>query len=258
MILEQEAARIIGLLPRMQAGVHKGKKTNVIFSMPISYNLDGNEQTHDEVKDASKEDTVINGYVIEKETSNQKGVGVPFAVVDEVPVFPGCENAENKRKCFQEKMNEHIRKNFSYPKAAQEKGIQGRVSTFFVIQKDGSIGDLRMRGSDKLLEQETERIISLLPKMKPGKQKGEIVKVPFSIPVNFKLKKDDVSQESLHENKTPPLIIIDGKESHDYEMYKMNPDRIKSVNVLKGDAAKRKYGDKGKNGVIEIITKKSD
>ena len=57
----------------------------------------------------------------------------------------------------------------------------------FVIQKDGSIGNVRMRGPDKNLEEEAARIISKLPKMTPGKQRGRAVRVPFSIPITFKL-----------------------------------------------------------------------
>ena len=103
------------------------------------------------------------------------------------PVFPGCENAANKKDCFQEKMQDHIRRNFRYPEIAQEMGVQGRVSVIFVIQKDGSIGNIRMRGPDKNLEKEAMRIIQKLPKMTPGKQRGRAVKVPFSIPITFKL-----------------------------------------------------------------------
>ena len=57
----------------------------------------------------------------------------------------------------------------------------------FVIQKDGSIGNVRMRGPDQNLEKEAERIISKLPRMTPGKQRGRAVRVPFSIPITFKL-----------------------------------------------------------------------
>ena len=66
-------------------------------------------------------------------------------------------------------------------------GVQGRVSVMFVIQKDGSIGNVRMRGPDQNLEKEAERIISKLPRMTPGKQRGRAVRVPFSIPITFKL-----------------------------------------------------------------------
>nr|WP_299074185.1 M56 family metallopeptidase [uncultured Allomuricauda sp.] len=114
--------------------------------------------------------------------------GVPFASVDEAPIFPGCENAEDTRACFQEMMQKHIRKHFNYPQEAQEKGIQGRVNIIFKISSDGSITELKLRGPDVLLENEARRIISKLPKMVPGKQNGEVVDVPFSIPITFKLK----------------------------------------------------------------------
>jgi len=84
-------------------------------------------------------------------------------------------------------MQKHISRNFRYPEISQEMGVQGRVSVMFKIQKDGSIGGVRMRGPDKNLEKEAARIIGKLPKMTPGKQRGRAVVVPFSIPINFKL-----------------------------------------------------------------------
>jgi protein TonB len=66
-------------------------------------------------------------------------------------------------------------------------GIQGRVFVNFIIGKDGSIKDIKMRGPDKNLEKEVKRIISKLPKKSPGKQRGRPVRVPFSIPIIFKL-----------------------------------------------------------------------
>ncbi|MCK0158067.1 M56 family metallopeptidase [Cellulophaga sp. F20128] len=114
-------------------------------------------------------------------------VDVPFSVVETPPVFPGCENAEDVRACFNEQMNKHIRKNFKYPEIAQQQGVQGKVNIRFVIQKDGSIGQLQMRGPDKNLEKEAARIISLLPKMTAGMQRGTNVRVPFSLPITFRL-----------------------------------------------------------------------
>mgnify|MGYP003670159471 FL=1 len=115
-----------------------------------------------------------------------------FSVIEDVPVFPGCEKEKKKganalRECFNEQMNKHIRKNFRYPEIAQEMGVQGKVNIRFVIQKDGSIGQVQMRGPDKNLEKEAARIIGLLPKMTPGKQRGRAVRVPFSLPITFRL-----------------------------------------------------------------------
>ena len=119
----------------------------------------------------------------------EEDIDVPFAVIEDVPIFPGCERVKKseRRTCFQEKMNRHIRKNFRYPEIAQEMGIQGRVYVQFVIAKDGSITSIRMRGPDKNLEKEAARIIGKLPKMTPGKQRGRPVRVPFSIPITFRL-----------------------------------------------------------------------
>ncbi|PKB43142.1 TonB family protein [Cellulophaga sp. RHA19] len=114
-------------------------------------------------------------------------VDVPFSIVEEVPVFPGCEDALETRDCFNEQISEHIRKNFNYPEEAQKEGVQGRVSVRFVIQEDGSVEDIQMRGPDVRLEEEALRIIKLLPKFTPGKQRGQNVRVPFSLPITFKL-----------------------------------------------------------------------
>ena len=116
-------------------------------------------------------------------------VDVPFAVIEDVPIYPGCEKVakSERRNCFQDQINKHIRKNFHYPEIAQEMGIQGRVYVNFVIAKDGSITNVRMRGPDKNLEKEAARIISKLPSMTPGKQRGRPVRVPFSIPITFRL-----------------------------------------------------------------------
>ena len=65
--------------------------------------------------------------------------------------------------------------------------IQGRVFVNFIIAKDGRIIDIKMRGPDKNLEKEAKRIISLLPQMIPGKQRGRPVRVPFIIPITFRL-----------------------------------------------------------------------
>jgi protein TonB len=144
------------------------------------------EETVIESTETSQEEEVMEVEDVEVEEVDED-ISVPFAVIEDVPVFPGCEGSSNKKACFQEMMQKHIRKNFRYPEIAQEMGVQGRVSVIFTIMKDGSIGNIRMRGPDKNLEAEAMRIIKKLPKMTPGKQRGRAVKVPFSIPITFKL-----------------------------------------------------------------------
>lgn len=169
-VLEEEVARIISRLPDFTPGKQKGQAANVPYSIPIIFKLA----------------TLSNADFVGKNNSEDV-VAVPFTVIDEVPIFPGCENATDQRDCFQEKMKAHIRKNFRYPIEAQERGVDGRVYVNFIILEDGTISNVRMRGPDKVLEQEAARIISRLPNFTPGKQKGHAVNVPFSIPISFKL-----------------------------------------------------------------------
>ena len=145
------------------------------------------EETVIESTETDQEEIVeIEEIEIEEEYDD---VDVPFAVIEDVPIYPGCERVRKseRRNCFQEQINKHIRKNFRYPDIAQEMGIQGRVYVSFIINKDGTIGSVRMRGPDKNLEKEAARIINRLPRMTPGKQRGRPVRVPFSIPITFKL-----------------------------------------------------------------------
>ena len=144
------------------------------------------EETVIESTESNEEEEVMEVDDVEVEELDED-VDVPFAVIENVPVFPGCEKESNKRACFNKMMQKHISKNFRYPEIAQEMGVQGRVNIMFVIQKDGSIGNVRMRGPDKNLEKEAARIIEKLPRMTPGKQRGRAVRVPFSIPITFKL-----------------------------------------------------------------------
>lgn len=145
------------------------------------------EETIIESTETDRDEIIeVEDVVIEEE---EEIIDVPFAVIEDVPVFPGCEDVEKNqlRNCFQEQMNKHIKRNFRYPEIAQEMGIQGRVFVNFIISEDGSITNIRMRGPDKNLEDEAKRIISLLPNMTPGKQRGRPVRVPFSIPIVFRL-----------------------------------------------------------------------
>lgn len=119
----------------------------------------------------------------------EEDIEVAFAVIEQVPIFPGCTgNNDELKLCFQRKMNEHLQDNFKYPVAAEELGITGKVYVFFLIDKTGKVTKVKSRGPDNTLETEAERIIGLLPKMIPGKQRNRAVGVPYSIPINFQLK----------------------------------------------------------------------
>jgi protein TonB len=120
----------------------------------------------------------------------EEDIEVPFAVIENIPVFPGCENGtrEEKKACFESSIMEHVRDNFKYPEAAVELGIYGKVYVLFAIDKNGRVSKIKTRGPDKILEKEAARIIGLLPTMTPGKQRGKAVSVPYSIPISFVLR----------------------------------------------------------------------
>lgn len=101
-----------------------------------------------------------------------------FVVVEEQPEFPGGNAA----------MMKFLGDNIKYPVIAQENGIQGRVITNFVVERDGSITDVQVvRGVDPSLDKEAVRVIQSMPKWKPGKQRGSTVRVRFTLPVVFRL-----------------------------------------------------------------------
>ena len=114
-----------------------------------------------------------------------------ITIIEDVPVFPGCEAIEisKRRVCLQEKIQEHIKLHFNYPKNAIRKNIQGKVYVSFVIEKDGTTTILNVRGPHEILENEAKRIIELLPKMQAGKVKGEPSRMSMSIPISFALTK---------------------------------------------------------------------
>jgi len=143
------------------------------------------EETIIESTETDQEEIVEEVEVVEEELD----MDVPFAIIEDVPLYPGCEKVpkSERRNCFQQQIQKHIKRNFRYPEIAQEMGIQGRVFVQFTISKDGSITAIRTRGPDKNLEKEAYRIIGKLPKMTPGKQRGRPVRVPFSIPIIFSL-----------------------------------------------------------------------
>jgi TonB family protein len=130
----------------------------------------------------------------------------------------------------------HISKNFSYPQEAQDRGIQGRVSALFTISKEGNVENIAMRGPDKLLEDEVERILKRLPVMKPGKNKGEEVAVAYSIPVNFKLK-DTNEEEARNEIEdflqvSGALVVDDGTSIFKGKVMDSESMGIPGVNIM--------------------------
>ena len=120
----------------------------------------------------------------------EEDIEVPFAVIENVPVFPGCESGNNdaKKACMSEKIAAFVNKKFN-TELASELGLTGRqrINVIFKIDKTGNIVGIRARAPHPGLEKEAERVIGMLPKMQPGKQRGKPVNVPYSLPIVFQV-----------------------------------------------------------------------
>lgn len=101
-----------------------------------------------------------------------------FDVVEQMPSFPGGPSA----------LMEWLSNNVKYPVVAQENGVQGRVVVSFVVERDGSITDVKVvRGVDPSLDKEASRVVRAMPRWIPGKQNGSAVRVMYNVPVAFRL-----------------------------------------------------------------------
>lgn len=166
-----------------------GKDFNDFYHVQINLDFDINSDDFFTENKTIQSDDIQNDYY--QNNSYNQDTSAPFNIVEDVPLFPGCESVAkiDRRKCFQEKMNQHIRDNFYYPPIAQEMGIQGRVYIQFIISESGYIENLRVRGPDRNLEKAAIDIINKLPRLIPGKSNNVPVRVPYSIPITFKLQR---------------------------------------------------------------------
>ena len=100
---------------------------------------------------------------------------IAFVPSEDMPVFP-----ENIQKW----LSKHVK----YPQIALENGVQGKVFVQFVVEKDGSVSNIKVvRGVDASLDKEAVRVVSVMPKWKPGKQRGKAVRVAYTLPIAFQI-----------------------------------------------------------------------
>ena len=120
----------------------------------------------------------------------EEDIEVPFAVIENVPIFPGCDKGNNaeRRKCMSQKITKFVQRKFNTDLAG-DLGLSGRqrINVIFKIDKNGDVVGVRARAPHPRLEKEAARVINLLPKMKPGKQRGKAVIVPYSLPIIFQV-----------------------------------------------------------------------
>ena len=246
------------------------------------------EKSYLEGKMAStkKDGMTVNQVDWQKKASNSEPQEkVIFQVVEEMPQFPGGMGEAMK----------FLAKNMKYPVAAQQAKIEGRVIVQFVVEKDGSVSDVKvMRGVNSELDAEAIRVVSMMPKWIPGKQRGKAVAVKYTMPIMFRLKTPEAPKK---EEEAPalqialkvesdsdaanvglvneplririagqvvrgaedklPLVVVDGKvmgRGTDV-LAQIEVSQIQSISVLKDDSAMAEYGEQAKDGAIIVITK---
>ena len=134
-----------------------------------AFTVEGNDETA-EVKHVEEK-------IAEPEPVKEEETKV-FDVVEQMPSFPGGPSA----------LMQYLNSNIKYPVVAEENGVQGRVVCTFVVEKDGSITDVRVvKSVDPSLDKEAARVVKSMPKWIPGKQNGSAVRVKYTVPVTFRL-----------------------------------------------------------------------
>ena len=136
-----------------------------------SFDVKGNNDVNGEVLKAKE-------VIAQPEPPKHEEESKVFDVVEQMPSFPGGQGA----------LLEYLASHVKYPVVAQENGVQGRVVVSFVVERDGSITDVRVvRSVDPSLDREAARVVSSMPRWTPGKQNGSAVRVKYNVPVMFKL-----------------------------------------------------------------------
>ena len=273
-VLEQTPQEV--KIPISSSKIVQGKRTSVDSEKKGITIAEIKE--HKEKESAELDEIVVVGYSSNEKQDSEKDKKV-FDVVEVPPVFAGGEKA----------MFEYLSKNIRYPVEAQKQKIQGRVVVQFVVNDEGKVSSAKIVYSiDTYLDAEALRIINAMPDWTPGKQGGKNVSVRYVLPIQFKLQGNEKtespakslsgkvaevdskdSQDSgvdIMTTKTTTtttsklgsdvLVVLDGIIIPNSQLKDIDPKDIESMSVLKDKSATELYGEKGKNGVIIITSKK--
>jgi len=153
---------------------------------------DEEEVEEDEIESTETNmDEIVEVEEVVEAPVEEEVADVPFAVIEDVPIFPGCENLNNneeRKQCMSQKISQFVNREFDTDLGA-ELGLSGvnRVIVQFKIDEKGNITNVMSRAPHPRLEQEAARVINKLPKMQPGKQRGKAVGVMYSLPIVFQV-----------------------------------------------------------------------
>ena len=179
--LDKEAVRVISMMPKWKPGMQKGQAVNVKYTVPVMFRLtEDNTPVKYAPIESKIDEMVVVGYAPEETASPAEGT--VFEVVEQMPEYPGGMSA----------MMAFIGKNIKYPVAAQKAKIQGRVVIQFIVNTEGDIISPKvLRSADPLLDAEAIRLTTIMPKWKPGIQKGQAVNVKYAVPIMFRLQEPE-------------------------------------------------------------------
>lgn len=175
-------------------------------------------QWKNEIMNWTLQDDTLTEDVEVIEITQEEEVEVPFSVIETPPVYPGCENLDktSSKRCTTDAVRKFINRKFN-TEMAQELGLVGRqrINSIFRINQNGDVVSIQSRANHPRLEEEANRVIGLLPRMKPGMQRGKLVTVPYSLPIIFQVEGNSISRvvnSQLKELKSDSLIVENVKK----------------------------------------------
>lgn len=233
------------------------------YSIKVTFKLEGAEtniknqqvSTTDNYSDLNN--VVITGFLPKKEEVSDQTI-YNFVSMSTPPNYPGGLY----------KFYEYLGKNIKYPTMAADNEVEGNVFVSFVVERDGSLTDIKV---DRKLgygtDEEALRVLKLSKRWNPGIQNGRTVRVKYNIPIKFSLEAErrenkanvvsNIKIKGYNDFKDAPLIILDGEVKEYSIMKDLDAKTIESINVLKSSNATSLYGKKADKGAIIITTKKS-
>ncbi|WP_320052204.1 M56 family metallopeptidase [uncultured Acetobacteroides sp.] len=228
--------------------------TSFTVEMGVNRSINSNETSSEASVQKQPSKAKATPSTVKKEDKTQE-----FQVVEQMPYF-GKQKSSSKSE-----MMRFLAMNTQYPKEAAEKDIQGTVYVQFVVTKKGKITKTKViHEAHPLLNEEAIRVTKLMPDWTPGKQKGKKVNVVFVLPVKFVLEGKKVSTSTTItipsentvniDSKNKPMYTINGIE-YAGDVNTIDTHYIKSISIYKDAASCAKYGDKSKNGIVNIKLK---
>ncbi len=233
------------------------------YSIKVTFKLEGaetnikNQQVSTTDNYADLNNIVITGFLPKKEEVSDQRI-YNFVSMSSPPNYPGGVY----------KFYEYLSKNIKYPTMAADNEIEGNVFVSFVVEKDGSLTDIKV---DRRLgygtDEEALRVLKISKRWNPGMQNGKPVRVKYNIPIKFSLEAErrenkanvvsNIKIKGINDYKDAPLIILDGEVKEYSIMKDLDAKNIESINVLKSSNATSLYGKKADKGAIVITSKKS-